>query len=64
MAAVLDRQALRGLVIPVEFVEQVIDGSMKSKLQAWLAAPQSRFYLMHVAGSFFEEGSEANATET
>jgi hypothetical protein len=22
----------------------------------WLAAPQSRLYLTHIAGSFFEEG--------
>ncbi len=38
------------------FIEQVIEGSMKTKLQAWLAVPASRFYVMHIAGSFFAGG--------
>ena len=36
IAAILDRSAHRGAVIPVEFIEQVIDGPKKTRLQAWL----------------------------
>jgi hypothetical protein len=56
IAVILDKRARRGTVIPVEFIDQVIEGSMKTRLQAWLAAPQSRFYLMHIAGSWFARG--------
>ena len=53
VAVILDKQARRGAVIPVDLIEQVIEGSMKSKLQSWLAAPASPFYVMHIAGSWF-----------
>jgi hypothetical protein len=56
IAVILDKRARRGTVIPVEFIDQVIEGSMKTRLRAWLAAPQSRFYLMHIAGSWFARG--------
>ena len=56
IAAILDRSAHRGAVIPVEFIEQVIDGPKKTRLQAWLAAPVTRFYVMHIAGSMFAGG--------
>ena len=55
LAVIIDKQARRGAVIPVEMIEQVVDGPMKSKLHAWLAAPTSPFYVMHIAGSWFSE---------
>ena len=55
VAVVLDKQARRGAVIPVNLIEQVVEGPMKSKLQSWLAAPASPFYLMHIAGSWFSK---------
>jgi len=53
VAVVLDKQARRGAVIPVDLIEQVVEGPMKTKLQAWLAAPATPFYVMHIAGSWF-----------
>ena len=53
IAVILDEQANRGAVLPVQFVEQVLDGSMRTKLQTWLESPQSRFYVMHLPGSWF-----------
>lgn len=57
VAVVLDKQAHRGAVIPVDLIEQVVEGAMKSKLQAWLAAPASPFYIMHITGSWFSGSS-------
>jgi hypothetical protein len=54
IAVVLDKQANRGAVLPVQFIEQVLDGLMRTKLQSWLGSPQSRFYVMHLPGSWFE----------
>jgi hypothetical protein len=56
IAAILDRTAHRGAVVPVDLIAQVIEGSMKTRLQTWLAVPASRFYVMHIAGSFFAGG--------
>lgn len=53
VTVILDKQARRGAVIPVDLIEQVVDGPMKMKLQAWLGAPASPFYVMHLAGSWF-----------
>lgn len=53
IAVILDKQANRGAVLPVQFIEQVLDGSMRSKLQTWLESPHSRFYVMHLPGSWF-----------
>lgn len=55
VAVILDKQAHCGAVIPVDLIEQVVEGPMKVKLQAWLAAPASPFYVMHIAGSSFSE---------
>ena len=55
VAVLLDKQSHRGSVLPLEFVEQVIEGSMKAKLQTWLSDPPSPFYLMHIAGCWFGE---------
>lgn len=56
VAVVFDKLARRGAVIPVDLIEQVVEGTMKSKLQAWLAAPASPFYVMHIAGIWHGEG--------
>ena len=53
VAVILDKQSRRGAVIPVEMIEQIIEGQMKAKLQTWLASPASPFYVMHIAGSWF-----------
>lgn len=53
IAVILDKQARRGAVIAVDLIEQVVEGQIKAKLQSWLAAPASPFYVMHIAGSWF-----------
>jgi len=37
VAVLLDKQARRGAVLPLDLVEQVIDGAMKAKLENWLS---------------------------
>ena len=53
IAVILDKQAKRGAVIPVDLIEQVVSGPMKDRLQAYLATPTQVFYVMHIAGSWF-----------
>jgi hypothetical protein len=53
VAIILDKQAHRGAVIPIDFIEQVVDGPMKERLQTWLASPATPFYVLHMAGSLF-----------
>ena len=53
VAAIIDKQAHRGAVIPVDLNEHVAEGPMKAKLQAWLAAPATPFKVMHISGSRF-----------
>jgi hypothetical protein len=53
LAVILDGQVSRGVMIPVELIEQVIEGPKLDRLEQWLAAPKSRFYVMHIAGSWF-----------
>ena len=52
IAVILDKQAHRGAVIPVDAIEQVISGPMKERLQAYLASPTQVYYVMHIAGSW------------
>ena len=35
IAVILDKQANRGAVLPVQLIEQVMDGSMRTGLQTW-----------------------------
>ena len=53
IAVILDKQAHRGAVIPVDLIEQVVSGPMKERLQTYLASPTQMFYVMHIAGSWF-----------
>ena len=55
VAVIIDKQAYRGAVISVDLIEKVVEGPMKTKLQAWLASPPSPFYVMHIAGSWFSK---------
>ena len=57
LAVILDKQTHRGAVIPVDFIEQVIEGPMKERLQAYLASPTQMYYVMHIAESWFAPAS-------
>lgn len=59
VAVILDKQAQRGLVIPVDLIEQVIEGPMKDRLQAYLASPTPMYFVMHIAGSWFAPKGES-----
>lgn len=56
VAVVLDKQANRGVVMPVEFIEQVVSGPAKERLLAYLASPTRMYYVLHLAGSWFTPG--------
>jgi hypothetical protein len=60
VAVPLDKQARRGAVLPLDLVEQVIDGAMKAKLEKWLSDPPAPFYVMHIAGNWFGKRNEEN----
>jgi hypothetical protein len=53
VAVILDKQARRGAVIPVDPIEQVVSGLAKERLRAYLATPTQVFYVLHIAGSWF-----------
>ena len=52
VAVVLDKQAHRGAVIPVDLIEQVVERQMKSKLQVWPVAPATPVFTMPIEGSW------------
>jgi hypothetical protein len=54
LAIILDERVSRGVALPVELIEQAIEGPKRDRLEQWLAAPKSRFYVMHIAGGWFE----------
>jgi hypothetical protein len=54
LAIIVDEPMNRGVALPVELIEQAIEGPKLDKLEQWLSAPKSRFYVMHIAGSWFE----------
>jgi hypothetical protein len=51
-AVILDKQAHRGAVIPVDFIERVASGPTKERLREYLASPTQVYYVMHIAGSW------------
>jgi hypothetical protein len=59
VAIVIDKQAGRGAVIPVDFIEQVVAGPVKDKLLGWLIHPATPFYVMHIEGSWFADADLA-----
>ena len=55
VAVLLNTQAKRGRVLPLDFVVQAFDGAMKMKLENWFSNPPAPFYVTHIAGSWFAE---------
>jgi hypothetical protein len=53
IAVVLDKQANRGALVPVELIYPAIEDATKSKVQTWLEAPPTRFLVVQIAGSWF-----------
>jgi hypothetical protein len=54
VAVLLHRAARRGIVLPTELFEQILDPQKKAKLEAWFATPSHPFYVMHIAGNWIE----------
>ena len=63
VAVILDKQAKRGTVIPVDFIEQVVSGPVKERLQAYLASPTQTYYVMLIGGSWFSPASGPQTKE-
>ena len=53
IAVILDKQANRGAVVPVELIYPGIEDATKTKVQTWLEAPPTRFLVVQIAGSWF-----------
>ena len=53
IAVILDKQANRGAVLPVQLIEHVIDASTRTELMTWLETLPSRFFVRHRPGSWF-----------
>ena len=53
IAVILDKQAIRGAVVPVELIYPAIDDATRTKVQSWLKAPSTRFHVVQIAGSWF-----------
>jgi nitrogen regulatory protein PII len=53
IAVVLDKQANRGAVVPVELIYPAIEDATRTKVQSWLEAPPTRFLVVQIAGSWF-----------
>jgi hypothetical protein len=51
IAVILDKQANRGAVVPIELIYPGIEDAIKTKVQTWLKAPSTRFLVVHVVGS-------------
>jgi hypothetical protein len=53
IAVILDKQANRRALIPVELIYPAIDATTKLKVQSWLEAPPTRFLVIPIVGSWF-----------
>jgi hypothetical protein len=54
LAVLLHARARRIAVLPLDFVEQVLDARKKSKLETWLGSPPVPFYILHLGGNWFD----------
>jgi hypothetical protein len=48
IAVILDKQANRGAVVPVELIYAGIDDAAKTRVQTWLEAPPTRFLVVQI----------------
>lgn len=53
IAVVLDKQANRGAVLPIEFVYPALEEPTRKKVQTWLEAPATRRHVVLIDGSWF-----------
>lgn len=53
VAILLSTVTRRAAIMPVKMVEQMIDASKNARLTAWLATPETSFYVTHIAGNWF-----------
>jgi hypothetical protein len=60
IAVILDKQANRGAVVPVELIYPGIEDAAKTRVQTWLEAPPTRFLVVQIV----ESSSVIQQTET
>jgi hypothetical protein len=53
IAVILDKQANRGAVVPVDFIYPAIEDATRASIQTWLEAPSTRVHLIQIPGSWF-----------
>jgi hypothetical protein len=59
IAVILDKQANRGAVVPVELIYPAIEDATRSRVQSWLEAPTTRLQVVQIAGSWFVQQQTA-----
>jgi hypothetical protein len=52
IAVILDKRANRGAVVPFQFIEHLMDASMRKRLQAWLESRPTRFYVAYIPSNW------------
>ena len=53
IAVILDKQANRGAVRPVELVYPALEGAARKRVETWLEAPTTRRHVILINGSWF-----------
>jgi hypothetical protein len=56
IAVVLDKQANRGAVLPVDFIYPTFGDASRATVLTWLEAPPSRLHVIQIAESWFMPG--------
>ena len=58
VVVLLHDKTRQGIVLPLDFVQQVIDGATNENLEKWLSNPPAPFYVTHIAGNWFGNRNE------
>ncbi len=53
IAVILDKQANRGVVLPVELVYPALEKPIRQRVETWLQAPPTRRHVVQIDGSWF-----------
>jgi hypothetical protein len=53
IAVILDKQANRGAVVPLDFIYPTIEDAARARIHTWLEAPSTRLHAIQIPGSWF-----------
>jgi hypothetical protein len=54
IAVILDKQANRGAVVPLDFIYPTIEDAARARIHTWLEAPSTRLHVIQIPGSWFK----------